>query len=91
MMEAEAKRMRWRCRRGMLELDIVLERFVMQHYPALKPEGLKCFDILLDYPDGELWELIVGKKHSDQPDARKLLAMLRNCAAGAVDLTVEIV
>ncbi len=59
--EAE-RRLRWRCRRGLLELDIVLGRFIEQHYPALSTEQQLVFDELLDLPDTELWDLITGKK-----------------------------
>lgn len=81
-MGVEAKRMLWRCRRGLLELDIVLERFVARHYATLPPQALQCLDTLLDYPDNELWELIVGKQNSKQPDEQALLKVLRDCAAG---------
>ncbi len=80
MMSAEVERMRWRCRRGLLELDIVLERFVARHYASLSPEALQCFNTLLDYPDSELWELIVGKQHSKRTDEQALLVTLRTCA-----------
>lgn len=80
MTQVEAKRMSWRCRRGLLELDIVLERFVARHYSALTPEAVQCFDTLLDYPDSELWELIVGKQHSQPPHEQALLTILRTCA-----------
>lgn len=82
MMGVEAKRMLWRCRRGLLELDIVLERFVARHYATLTPQALQCLDTLLDYPDTELWELIVGKQQSKLPDEQALLTALRNCATG---------
>jgi antitoxin CptB len=80
MMSAEAERMRWRCRRGLLELDIVLGHFVARHYASLSPEALQCFNTLLDYPDSELWELIVGKQHSKRAEEQALLATLRTCA-----------
>ena len=56
------ERVRWRCRRGLLELDIVLGRFVQQRYPAMNDEERVIFDELLDLPDTELWELITGNK-----------------------------
>ncbi|BCK87813.1 hypothetical protein MIZ01_1610 [Sideroxyarcus emersonii] len=58
----ELERVRWRCRRGLLELDIVLGRFVQQRYPVMDDEQRAAFDELLDLPDTELWDLITGKK-----------------------------
>jgi succinate dehydrogenase flavin-adding protein (antitoxin of CptAB toxin-antitoxin module) len=47
----ELERVRWRCRRGLLELDIVLGRFVEQHYAGLNELQQVAFDVLLDMPD----------------------------------------
>ncbi len=56
------ERVRWRCRRGLLELDIVLGRFIEQHYAGLDVAGQGAFDALLDLPDTELWNLISGEE-----------------------------
>ena len=58
----ELERMRWRCRRGLLELDIVLGRFIEQRYPEMNNEQRVVFDELLDLPDTELWDLIADRK-----------------------------
>lgn len=68
-------RLRWRCRRGMLELDLVLGRF-LQHYCAkLTAQQLAEFDVLLDLPDQELW-LLVREPHGS---ASEVVAWLRGC------------
>ncbi|MEW5904235.1 MAG: succinate dehydrogenase assembly factor 2 [Pseudomonadota bacterium] len=54
------ERVRWRCRRGMLELDIVLGRFVAQRYAQLDEAQRRAFDELLDLPDTELWDTVRG-------------------------------
>jgi antitoxin CptB len=56
------ERVRWRCRRGLLELDIVLRRFIDQRYPLMTNAQRVIFDELLDLPDTELWDVITGKK-----------------------------
>ncbi len=71
----ELERIRWRCRRGMLELDIVLGRFVERHYAELDSAGQRAFDDLLDMPDAELWDIITGKGKAPQAEAQ--LAVLR--------------
>jgi antitoxin CptB len=59
--DAEQRRLAWRCRRGMLELDIVLQRFVAQYFNELTLRELQVFDELLDLPDNELWNMLKMK------------------------------
>ncbi|OIR17292.1 antitoxin CptB [mine drainage metagenome] len=74
----ELERVRWRCRRGLLELDIVLGRFVQQRYPAMNDEQRAAFDELLDLPDTELWDLITGKKELAQAHQGVVLEWLKD-------------
>lgn len=59
------ERARWRCRRGMLELDIILQRFVDKHYQALGEEDLRQFEGLLNLADNDLWDMIALKEAED--------------------------
>ena len=54
-------RLRWRCRRGMLENDIVLARFLDARGASLGEREVAMLDALLDLPDQELWDLIAGR------------------------------
>ena len=56
--EAEQRRLAWRCRRGMLELDIVLQRFVAGWFNGLTLAEMAQFDALLELPDTQFWALI---------------------------------
>jgi succinate dehydrogenase flavin-adding protein (antitoxin of CptAB toxin-antitoxin module) len=56
------ERLRWKCRRGLLELDLVLERY-LQRNPADAE-----LSQLLDLPDNDLWDIVSGR--SDRYDAR---------------------
>ncbi|MDH5359417.1 MAG: succinate dehydrogenase assembly factor 2, partial [Gammaproteobacteria bacterium] len=47
----DAARLKWQCRRGMLELDLMLESFVDKVWPGLSEQQKLTFDTLLDYPD----------------------------------------
>lgn len=58
----ELERARWRCRRGMLELDIVLQRFLDRDYLQLNNQQLEQFERLLDLPDNDLWDLITERQ-----------------------------
>ena len=73
----ELERIRWRCRRGLLELDIVLGRFVEQHYAGLDEAQQAAFDVLLDMPDTVLWDMIAGRKEAAQGEQQALLEKLR--------------
>lgn len=54
MSEAEARRLRWRCRRGYLELDLILQTFVRDAYWELSEEQRAAFHRLLALPDSVL-------------------------------------
>jgi succinate dehydrogenase flavin-adding protein (antitoxin of CptAB toxin-antitoxin module) len=58
------ERVKWKARRGLLELDLVFERFV----PTLKDDELGAFNELLDLPDNDLWDIVAGR--SDAYDSR---------------------
>jgi antitoxin CptB len=62
MKDAELRRLAWRCRRGLLELDIVLQRFIALHFNDLTLAQLKAFDDLLDLPDNDFWTLVSNDK-----------------------------
>jgi antitoxin CptB len=70
-------RLRWRCRRGMLENDLVLTRFLAAGDRSLTEDEVAQLDRLLDLPDGELWDLISGRAESPDPAVAPLLALLR--------------
>lgn len=55
----EIERLRWQCRRGLLELDYLLEAFLEQEYPRIGPVEQDAFIALLhhDDPDLQLWLL----------------------------------
>ena len=73
----EFERARWRCRRGMLELDIVLQRFMDQNYRQLDEAGLLQFERLLALPDNDLWDLISGKQVNYDTQWRGVLELLQ--------------
>jgi len=51
-------RLRWRCRRGMLELDLVLERFLEENYAGLTVQQRQEFESLLELEDHKLWQRV---------------------------------
>ena len=73
----ELDRIRWRCRRGMLELDIVLQGFVDKHYMQLNKTELQQFDTLLNLPDNDLWDMITLKKEVEDIKLQPVLQLLQ--------------
>ncbi|OGT00031.1 MAG: hypothetical protein A3F73_08565 [Gallionellales bacterium RIFCSPLOWO2_12_FULL_59_22] len=73
----DMERLRWRCRRGLLELDIVLGRFIDAHYAQLDEAGLRAFDVLLDMPDNPLWDMISGRLEAVSGEQQTLLEKIR--------------
>jgi antitoxin CptB len=73
------ERIRWRSRRGLLELDIVLGRFIDRHYAQLDEAGQRTFEELLDTPDNPLWDMIAGVQPVAQENQQALLELLRSC------------
>ncbi|MDV6346442.1 succinate dehydrogenase assembly factor 2 [Nitrosomonas sp. Is35] len=73
----EFERARWRCRRGLLELDIILQRFMDQHYAQLDQQGLEQFERLLSLPDNDLWDLIAAKQINRDSDLQAILELLQ--------------
>ena len=71
-------RIRWRSRRGMLENDLILTRFLDAKGPALTEDDVAMLDRLLDLPDGELWDLIAGRMEPRDLTVAPLLSQLRS-------------
>ncbi len=71
------ERVRWRTRRGLLELDIVLDRFVESNYTHLNAKERQAFEALLEMPDNTLWDMIAGRNESAHGDLQALLEKIR--------------
>ena len=85
--DEEVRRLSWRCRRGLLELDIVLQRFSEQHLEELSASELVAFDGLLDLPDNEFLDVVTGRvdfagkatpSYSDKKAMQQVLIKLRS-------------
>lgn len=75
-----ASQLRWRCRRGMLELDLLLTAFVEMEYNNLSKEDTELFSILLNHTDQDLLDLLLGKtKLSDSVISSLVERIRRSC------------
>ena len=74
---SELDRVRWSCRRGLLELDLVLERFVTEHYGRLTQREKDVFSELLKLPDNDLLDLAMGRADTTDPEYGDLIKLMR--------------
>ena len=70
-------RLRWRCRRGLLENDLILARFLDARGEAITEDEVAALDRLLDLTDNELWDLMSGRTEPADASLRPLVASLR--------------
>lgn len=68
------RRVRWKCRRGMLELDILLSNFINMSFTNLTLGEQKVFEILLDQPDPILYRWLFGQ---ELPEDKQFLSMIK--------------
>ena len=73
----QENRLRWHCRRGLLELDLVLQRFMDNRYASMKAADVELLKELLDYPDQDLWDMIIGRLQPADKRVAPVLEMLR--------------
>ena len=78
--DPQVRRLLWRCRRGMKELDLVLERFARETLPAASGAERALFDALLELPDPLLAAyLLTGEAPSDPRLAALTARILTLC------------
>ena len=70
-MSVEANRLQWQCRRGLLELDLILQRFLAKH-----PEELALRE-LLELPDNDLLDIALARSDAFEPHLKDLVSRLR--------------
>ena len=69
---------RWKCRRGMLELDVLLERFVSRRYAGLSEAQRHDFLALLAAEDDLLWDWMTGRATPAEKGIAELVEQIRN-------------
>jgi len=74
---AELSRLRWLCRRGMKELDVVLTGYLDNLYTDANQIEQHSFKSLLEMPDPDLFALLVGRKACEDNDIANLIIVLR--------------
>ncbi|HXY76768.1 MAG TPA: succinate dehydrogenase assembly factor 2 [Steroidobacteraceae bacterium] len=74
----ELGRLRWRSRRGMKELDVLLERYTRVALRTSSPGERRLFERLLALPDPELAGYLLGDEHPGEPEMLWLVRRIRD-------------
>jgi antitoxin CptB len=79
--ERDLSRLRWRCRRGLLENDLFIERFFQQHEATLTVRQAQGLQALMDLADNDLLDLLLRRNEPegelDRPEVRDVLGQMR--------------
>ncbi|MCV2360845.1 MULTISPECIES: FAD assembly factor SdhE [Roseateles] len=83
--ERALSKLRWRCRRGLLENDLFIERFFNSYSDSLTETQAEGLRVLMDLADNDLLDLLLRRKEAtdelDRPDVQEVLSMLRTTTA----------
>jgi antitoxin CptB len=80
--ERALSKLRWRCRRGLLENDLFIEQFFLQHEGQITQDQAQGLLVLMDLSDNDLLDLLLARKEpegelSKDEDAVRVLGMMR--------------
>ncbi len=74
-------RLRWLCRRGMKELDVLMTRYLEEQYEQASAQDQQFFVELLDWQDPELFSVMVGRTTADDDGLQAFIDQLRQLNA----------
>ena len=77
----EIKRLRWRCRRGMRELDQLMLRYLDQRWPTADDAGRALFLQLLDCEDDKLWRWFMGRERPENAELDAIVSLIADLSA----------
>ena len=74
-------KLKWRCRRGLLENDLFIERFFRHHEETITTRQAEGLNALMDLPDNDLLDLLLARREPhgglNSPEVREVLALMR--------------
>jgi len=73
----ELSRLRWRCRRGIKEMDLILQAFLERKYSSLSLQEKVLFDKILDETDLDIMDWILGRSQPDNSEYNVLIELFR--------------
>ena len=79
--ERALSKLRWRCRRGLLENDLFIERFFLRYSETLTEDQAQGLRVLMDLSDNDLLDLLLARREPDgdleRDDVKQVLRMMR--------------
>lgn len=76
-MDINRSRLLWRCRRGIREMDIVLQEYISRSYDTLSDTDKKAFSQLLDETDLDILNWIMGKEKPENDELMHIITIIR--------------
>ncbi len=73
----EKARLTWHCRRGMLELDLILNQFLESQLDSLDAAQIKQFESLLEHTDPELFAWLMGHEIPPSTELTEIVNFIR--------------
>ncbi len=74
---SELDKLKWQCRRGTLELDIILEKYLEDGYAASSEQEKQAFQKFIELEDTELLAFLMGDKTADKAEFACLIEKMR--------------
>ncbi len=81
--QARINRLKWHCRRALLELDLVFDRFWERYEDSLDEQGETVLEGLLELEDHDLWALVSGRETTDDQRQAEMIERLREVSPAA--------
>ena len=79
---SEIPRLRWRCRRGMKELDLLLNAYLDRRYPSAPGRERGIFEQLLELQDPQLFAYVIGRETPTDSGVADVVSKIRDAAHG---------
>lgn len=76
-MDADLRKLEWRCRRGMKELDLLLLRYLRERHPSAPEAERAAFEEFLELPDPELVRYLIAGENPEDPRYATLCRAVR--------------
>jgi antitoxin CptB len=73
---SDFRQVRWRCRRGMKELDVLLGRWLDTHYATVSSAEQSVFQRFLELPDPDVARYLLGREQPPDAELRALVASI---------------
>ncbi len=77
------EKLRWHCRRALLELDIVFQRYWQRVGDGINEQDQAALERLLAMEDHDLWQLVSGREETDDPQLQGMVETLRHLGAAS--------